>query len=157
VQNSASHSGRQPALIARAPGRVNLLGEHVDYQEPVLPGCYDRAVTIAVAPTTDEIVRLSALDLREGTAFALYQLEGKTDLDGNPLPRWALYPAGVAWALRRAGLAVRGLEAVYTSDVPIGAGLRLFCRGGGGLCCALAGAGRLGDGPDDPGAPLPAG
>jgi galactokinase len=119
-----SRFGRQPALIARAPGRVNLLGEHVDYNGgPVLPAAIDRAVTIAVAQTTDEIVRLYALDLGENTAFALYQLEGKTDLDGDPLPRWALYPAGVAWALRRAGLAVRGLEAVYTSDVPIGAGL----------------------------------
>lgn len=119
-----SRFNRTPALIARAPGRVNLLGEHVDYNGgPVLPAAIDRAVTIAVAPTTDEIVRLHALDLQEEATFALYRLEGKAGLDGNPLPRWALYPAGVAWALRRAGLAVQGLEAVYTSDVPIGAGL----------------------------------
>jgi galactokinase len=113
-----------PSLLARAPGRVNLLGEHVDYNGgPVLPAAIDRAVRAALSPNRERIVRLYALDLSRNTSFRLEQLDRKVDLAGNPLPNWALYPAGVAWALQEAGLDTPGLDAVYTSDVPIGAGL----------------------------------
>jgi galactokinase len=116
--------GRPPALIARAPGRVNLLGEHVDYNEGiVLPAAIDRAVYIAAAPTDDERVELAALDLERRVSFNMADLEAKVDSRGAPLPGWSLYPAGAAWALRRAGLALPGMQACYTSDVPIGAGL----------------------------------
>jgi galactokinase len=116
--------GKAPTLLGRAPGRVNLLGEHVDYNDGfVLPAAIDRAVRLAAAPTPDGIVSLYAHDIGRQTAFRLDDLDKKCDLDGNPLPDWARYPAGVAWALRQAGLAVSGLQAVYTSDVPIGAGL----------------------------------
>lgn len=118
------HFHRPPVLGASAPGRVNLLGEHVDYNGgPVLPAAIDRAVRVAAAPAPDDVVRLVALDLKQATAFRLSDLEAKTGLDGCPLPGWAWYPAGVAWSLRAAGLPVTGLDAVYTSDVPIGAGL----------------------------------
>jgi galactokinase len=115
---------RLPELLARAPGRVNLLGEHVDYNEGlVLPAAIDRAVQLAAAPLGDETIHLFALDLDQSVAFRLADLEARRDLDGRPLPGWALYPAGVAWSLREAGLPVCGMEAVYTSDIPIGAGL----------------------------------
>lgn len=115
---------RQAAILVRAPGRVNLLGEHVDYNDGiVLPAAIDRAVSLAASPAADGIVRLCALDLSKQVAFRLEALEPRRDLDGAPLPHWAIYPAGVAWALREAGLAVMGMQAVYTSDVPIGAGL----------------------------------
>lgn len=114
----------EPALRVRAPGRVNLLGEHVDYNGgPVLPAAIDRAVYLAASPTEDGIVRLQALDLDQETAFRLDAVERRVDLAGNPLPPWALYPAGVAWALQEAKLELTGFQAVYTSDVPIGAGL----------------------------------
>jgi galactokinase len=61
--------------------------------------------------------------LHQQVVFSLENLEQKVDLDGLPLPVWALYPAGVAWALRDAGLAVRPLRAAYTSEVPMAAGL----------------------------------
>ncbi|MGB2910666.1 MAG: galactokinase family protein, partial [Anaerolineales bacterium] len=113
-----------PTHISRAPGRVNLIGEHVDYNDgPVLPVAIDRTVKIAAAGSTDNKVHLHALDLEERVSFNLASLEAKIDLTGNPLPAWARYPAGVAWSLKVAGLDVRGLRAVYTSDVPIGAGL----------------------------------
>lgn len=116
--------GSEPVLLARAPGRVNLLGEHVDYNDgPVLPAAIDRSVHIAAAPAADRTVTLHALDLNKQAAFSLDDLDAKAGLDGQPLPHWALYPAGVAWALQDAGLEVRGIRAVYTSDVPIGAGL----------------------------------
>lgn len=111
-------------LIIRAPGRVNLLGEHVDYNDGcVLPAAIDRAVRLAAAPRPDRRVILHAADLNRTVAFDLEKLENKQDVEGHPLPSWALYPAGVAWALHKRGLLTRGLEAAYTSDVPVGAGL----------------------------------
>ena len=116
--------GCEPAILARAPGRVNLLGEHVDYNAgPVLPAAIDRAVYLAASATTTGIVQLFARDLKKQASIRLDELESKTDLDGRPLPRWALYPAGVAWALQQDGLTVSGLQAVYASDIPIGSGL----------------------------------
>jgi galactokinase len=107
-----------------APGRVNLLGEHVDYNEgPVLPVAIDRAVRLAFAPREGSRVHLKAVDLKAEVSFDLDSLAEKTDIHGKPLPAWAVYPAGVAWALQQHGLEVRGLEGTYTSDVPIGAGL----------------------------------
>lgn len=115
----------QPAeMLARAPGRVNLLGEHVDYNDgPVLPVALDRAVTLAARRQEDNRVRLLALDMGESVTFSLVNLEAKLDIQGQTLPGWALYPAGVAWSLQEAGVPVCGVEAVYRSDVPVGAGL----------------------------------
>lgn len=116
--------GRPPALVVRAPGRVNILGEHVDYNDGlVLPAAIDRAVYIAAAPSQDGHISLLALDLGKRVDFCLANLPEKTDCQGQPLPVWARYPAGVAWALQEAGLQASGIQAVYTSDIPIGAGL----------------------------------
>jgi galactokinase len=118
------HFQQAPTLLARAPGRVNLLGEHVDYNDgPVLPAAIDRAVYLAAAPAADGIVTLFARDLGEQAAFRLQDLSKKIDSEGQPLPSWALYPAGVAWALLEAGFHISGLQAVYASDVPIASGL----------------------------------
>lgn len=116
--------GSSPTILARAPGRVNLLGEHVDYNAgPVLPAAINRAVCLAASATPPGILQLFARDLKKHISIGLDQLESKTDLDGYPLPRWALYPAGVAWALQEEGLLVSGLQTVYASDIPIGSGL----------------------------------
>jgi galactokinase len=120
----SKHFGFSPGFIARSPGRVNMLGEHVDYNSgPVLPSAIDRAVELVAAPDPDGIIHLAAVDLAENVSFRTTQLDKKVALDGRPLPGWALYPAGVAWALQEAGLPVSGLKAVYHSNVPIGAGL----------------------------------
>ena len=119
-----THFQTSPSLQVRAPGRVNLLGEHVDYNGgPVLPAAIDRAVRLAAHPSGDDTVTLAALDLDERVSFELTALEKKIDVQGQPLPAWAHYPAGVAWALQQAGLEVKGIQAAYTSDVPIGSGL----------------------------------
>jgi len=120
--------GKSATLRGRAPGRVNLLGEHVDYnQGPVLPAAIDREVHLAAAPTQDGLISLVALDLQQTGAppltFRASAAAARVDIHGQPLPSWALYPAGVAWALLNAGLTVSGMQAAYTSQVPIGAGL----------------------------------
>ncbi len=113
-----------PEMIVQAPGRVNLLGEHVDYNDGiVLPAAINRSVFIASSPQENDCVTLYAIDLDDSTSFHLSDLERKTDITGNSLPNWALYPAGVAWALKNAGLSVSGVKAIITSNIPIGAGL----------------------------------
>ena len=113
-----------PTISARAPGRVNLMGAHVDFNDGlVLLAAIDRAVYLAGAADADNMVTLYAHDLEAQTRFQLDALEAKADINGDPLPDWALYPAGVAWSLQKAGLEVSGLNAVYTSDITVGAGL----------------------------------
>ena len=116
--------GHGPAIQARAPGRVNLLGEHVDYNQGiVLPAAIDRAVRLAASPTQDGCLTLYALDLNKRTTLRLDRL-GRPPFSGRQsTPAWVRYPSGVAWALQNAGLAVTGLQVAYTSDVPIGSGL----------------------------------
>jgi galactokinase len=80
-------------------------------------------VRLAAGPAPDGIVELVAQDLDERVTFRLDQLEAKRDAEGRPLAKWALYPASAAWSLDQAGYALQGLRAVYTSDIPIGAGL----------------------------------
>src|SRR3990172_4764601 len=124
------HFKTAPTLLARAPGRVNLLGEHVDYNDGmVLPAAIDRAVNLAAAPTQDNTVTLYAADLKQTVSFRLDALESKQGTSGEALPNWARYPAGVAWALQSSGLAVQGIQAVYSSDVPIGSGLSSSAAG----------------------------
>lgn len=118
--------GKEPAYVALAPGRVNILGEHVDFNDGfVLPAAIDRATYIAFAPADDPAGRstLVAADFGEEASFTLTSIAAKTSPDGSPLTEWATYPTGVAWALTEAGLTVRAMQAVFASDVPRGAGL----------------------------------
>jgi galactokinase len=107
-----------------SPGRVNLLGEHVDYNDGwVLPIAIDKTITIDAHRAAGEMIQLRAADLGEDVTFSQISLQEKKDVDGKPLPSWALYPAGVAWALAKHGLKVIGVKAEFHSDLPIGAGL----------------------------------
>jgi len=116
--------GHTPAHIARAPGRVNLLGEHVDYNDGfVLPAAIDRATFIAFSPTTALHSTLRAVDFNQQTSFFSENISLKTQIDSSPLPEWALYPAGVMWSLMEENLSVPAIQAVFASDVPRGSGL----------------------------------
>lgn len=111
-------------LLVTAPGRVNLLGEHVDYNDGwVLPAAIDRVAHILAEPRSDGLVKIDALDLQESATFSLAELTKKQTVDGKPLPSWALYPAGIAWNLQEHGLETKGFTAALTSNIPIGSGL----------------------------------
>ncbi|MGD8997542.1 MAG: galactokinase family protein, partial [Anaerolineae bacterium] len=106
-----------PALVVRAPGRVNLIGEHTDYNDGfVLPMAIDRAIWIALRSRRDGKVRVHSLDFDETASFALHSLQ-------NTGAGWAEYLKGVAWALQEEGYSLAGWEGVLAGDVPRGAGL----------------------------------
>ena len=116
--------GHSPAHIARAPGRVNLLGEHVDYNDGfVLPAAIDRATYVAFSPADAPHSTLAAVDFDQQASFSAESISTKTQPDGSPLPEWTLYPAGVMWALMEEKLLVPSINAVFASDVPRGSGL----------------------------------
>lgn len=120
----SAFGGRAPDFIVRSPGRVNLLGEHVDYNDGwVLPAAIDRAVYLAVGRCEGALATVQAVDMEEVASFRVTETADKKTAAGHPLPGWTLYPAGVAHVLREAGLAVSGMDAVCSSNVPRGAGL----------------------------------
>lgn len=109
--------GTQPALLVRAPGRVNLIGEHTDYNDGfVLPMAIDRAAWIALRPRADRQVAITSLDMGETAVFDLDNLQRNQ-------ATWVEYLKGVAWALQENDYLLTGWEGVITGDVPIGAGL----------------------------------
>ena len=119
VASFEEHFGVAPPLLSRAPGRVNLIGEHTDYNDGfVLPVAIDRACWIAFRLRDDRLLGLESLDTESATAIELAHLP--EEREGS----WVDYVVGVAWALNEAGIALgRGLEGMMSGDVPIGAGL----------------------------------
>ncbi|KAB7790436.1 galactokinase [Bifidobacterium leontopitheci] len=112
--------GTEPAGVWAAPGRVNLIGEHTDYNAGLcLPIALPHRTFIAVKPREDTKVRLVSDVAPDKVAEA--------DLDGlqaRGVDGWAAYPTGVAWALREAGFdQVKGFDAAFVSCVPLGSGL----------------------------------
>jgi galactokinase len=109
-----------PIEIVRAPGRVNLIGEHTDYNEGfVLPAAIDLEVWIALRPSDDERVEVTSLPLGLTAAFTFDEIAPRADRDGS----WIDYVAGTAWAMREARLPIRGFRAILDSSLPVGAGL----------------------------------
>ena len=109
-----------PKFVVSAPGRVNLIGEHTDYNDGyVFPVAIDKYIHIAVRARADRRVVLHALDVNESSELNLDAL--------RPIPKnaptWSYYLIGVAALLQESGNEIAGIDAVITGDVPIGAGL----------------------------------
>ncbi len=104
-------------IVVRSPGRVNLIGEHTDYNDGfVLPAAIDLEIRICFVPTDDRRVELTRLDSHERQGFDLEAI-------GSPREEWIDYVAGVAQALAEGGIRMRGLRGVIASDLPIASGL----------------------------------
>ena len=107
-----------PAAIYRAPGRVNLIGEHTDYNDGfVLPAAIEFYCWVAAARRSDKKLVIHSENLRETIEASLESI--------SPAARghWSNYPVGVGWALEEVGKRLRGANLLVTSDVPLGAGL----------------------------------
>lgn len=110
--------GAAPSFLARAPGRVNLIGEHTDYNNGfVLPIAIDRDVALVGAPRNDMLVRVHSLDFDQRAEFSLDQI------DHDAQHTWSNYIRGVADVLQKEGCALHGFDAVLQGDVPIASGL----------------------------------
>lgn len=110
--------GVAPTHIARAPGRVNLIGEHTDYNDGfVLPAAIDRAIFVAGRRRADNHVTVQTLDYNGVATFTLNQLKD------DSLPSWTRYARGVLWMLREEGHDLGGMDLSIVGNVPGGAGL----------------------------------
>jgi galactokinase len=114
--------GVKPTFAVRAPGRVNLIGEHTDYNDGFcLPMAIERDVRIAARPRSDATVRVYSLEQSGGlVTFTLGTSIPRADEPGQ---RWADYVKGCAQTLCQAGIRVRGVDLAVTGDVPLGSGL----------------------------------
>lgn len=100
-----------------APGRINIIGEHTDYNDGfVFPGAVDKGITAVIRPNGTDMVNAFAKDLNEISTFGL----GENDL---PKEGWAKYLYGVAQEMKKRGVEVKGFDTVFTGDVPLGAGM----------------------------------
>jgi galactokinase len=137
----AERFGRPPEGVWAAPARVNLVGEHTDYNDGfVLPLAIDRRVAVAAARRGDDLLRLVSLDKGERRLRL-------AEVGPGAVRGWAAYAAGPLWALQQDGAEVGGLDLVLGSDVPIGSGLSSSAAV---ECATLLAARDLYGGPDDP-------
>jgi galactokinase len=138
----ATLTARAPEGVWSAPGRVNLIGEHTDYNEGfVLPFAIAHRTAAAVALRDDDVVRVVSGFADDAVAVSLAQLDAAISAGGLD---WAGYPLGVAWALRGAmtserttDAAPRGVDIAIASDVPVGAGLSSSAAIEGAVASAL--------------------
>ena len=116
-QEFRRHFGGEPRLF-RAPGRVNLIGEHTDYNDGyVMPAAIHFATWCAAAPRNDRLIRIYSANLGESIEYSL------DDTQAQPTHSWQDYVQGVSLQIERAGHRLRGTDILIRSEVPLGAGL----------------------------------
>ncbi|MDF9279172.1 galactokinase [Arthrobacter sp. EH-1B-1] len=124
VQQFEDRFGHSPVGVWAAPGRVNVIGEHTDYNDGfVLPFAIDRATQVAASVREDSTVRVSSTFSSSGSGSGEVIISDLDELAAGDVEGWAAYPVGVLWALRQAGHSVMGMDLLIDSQVPVGAGL----------------------------------
>ncbi len=109
--------GTQPEIIVRAPGRINIIGEHTDYNGGlVLPAAIDKSIWLAMGRRNDNLLKFSALDLQD-------DFEGNVNSIEKSEKGWPNYLLGVISELQKDGLEIGGVNVTFGGDIPIGAGL----------------------------------
>jgi galactokinase len=109
---------RGPVGIYKAPGRINIIGEHTDYNGGyVLPAAIDISILAAATPRADRTINLKSFNFAEAAAAPLDGLAYDTARG------WGNYPLGAAWALEHAGIRLPGADIVFQGDIPLGSGL----------------------------------
>ncbi|MEL7499937.1 MAG: galactokinase [Planctomycetota bacterium] len=110
--------GREPEYCSRAPGRVNLIGEHTDYNDGlVLPMAIDRSVDLWFAPRSDATVHLSSLNFSQSHRFSLDQPIAKSEFG------WANFVLGVVAELKSMNVPLTGMDALIDGNIPVASGL----------------------------------
>src|SRR5271166_3626756 len=124
----------EPRGIYRAPGRVNLIGEHTDYNDGlVMPAALAFYTYVAAGVRSDDKLNVYSIDFREGRDFEL------AALTPGPTGHWSDYVRGVAAVLRKRNISIGGANLVVKGDVPIGAGLSSSAAIEVATACALLG------------------
>lgn len=104
------------ALVIAAPGRVNLIGEHTDYNEGfVLPGAVDKKMYVAMAENNTDTINVYANQFKESYSFPLTGIQ--------PVSGWMNYLLGVTYHIQDRGKQIRGVDVIIDGDVPVGAGM----------------------------------
>ncbi len=117
VLNQFRNKFNTKPLLVRSPGRVNLIGEHTDYNEGfVLPTAIDKAIIFAVSPNKDHIYRIYSMDMDEYVEVEQGHIKKSN-------AHWANYLLGVIDQIKKRGFEVPGFDCVFGGDIPIGAGL----------------------------------
>jgi len=123
--------GADPAIVVRAPGRINLIGEHTDYNEGfVLPAAIDKGIWFAVSPRTDDLLHFQALDFQDSFLGEIKNLK-KTE------KRWPNYLLGTFSELLKDGYQLGGVNVVFGGNIPTGAGLSSSAAVESGMLFAL--------------------
>lgn len=118
VEKFKQEFNEEPEVVVRAPGRVNLIGEHTDYNEGfVFPVAIDRDIVVAARRRTDDIIRIFSIDFNSMVTFHTSRIEY------DPINKWSNYPRGVAKVLQESEYDVCGMDAVFSGNIPQGAGL----------------------------------
>src|SRR5690554_5356628 len=117
IMNEVYGQSKNPIRFYQAPGRVNLIGEHIDYNGGyVFPAAIDKFSTVAIRKRDDDLIKLYATDLKYVVEANINELEKYKNL------KWGNYQLGVIEQLMKKGISVGGAEFIFNDLVPLGSG-----------------------------------